>query len=309
MVKIGIIQHAPVHLDLTKSIEKAMLLIEKASQKGAELILFGETWLTGYPAWLDHSPDVARWDNEPMKRVYTRMVQNSITVPGEETRQLGEIARDLNITIGMGINERIGEGFGNGSLFNSLIIISPSGEIVVHHRKLMPTFTEKLLYGLGDGKGLVTYAGSFGSLGGLICWEHWMPHARQALHNSGEQIHIALWPSVHEIHQIASRHYAFEGRCFVIAIGQIMKVKDIPEQLTIPEALMSNPEKFILNGGSCIIGPNGKFILEPKFDTEEILIAEIDLQDAIGEKMTLDTAGHYYRPDVFTFEINRRRPE
>jgi predicted amidohydrolase len=309
MVKIGIIQHAPVHMDLTKSMEKAISLIEEASQKGAEIILFGETWLTGYPAWLDYSPDVGLWDNEPMKRVYTRMVQNSILVPGEETKQFGEIARALNVTIGMGINERIGEGFGNGSLFNGLIIISPSGEIEVHHRKLMPTFTEKLLYGLGDGKGLVTYTGSFGSLGGLICWEHWMPHARQALHNSGEQIHLALWPSVHEIHQIASRHYAFEGRCFVIAIGQMMKVKDIPEQLTIPDTLLSIPEKFILNGGSCIIGPNGKFILEPKFDVEEIIIAEIDLQDTIGEKMTLDTAGHYYRPDVFTFEINRRRPE
>jgi predicted amidohydrolase len=230
-------------------------------------------------------------------------------IPGEETKKLGTTAKELNITIGIGVNERINSGFGNGSLYNSLVVISQEGKIVIHHRKLMPTFTEKLLYGMGDGKGLVTYPGPFGSLGGLICWEHWMPHARQALHNNGEQIHIAVWPSVHEIHQVASRHYAFEGRCYVAAIGQIMKVRDIPGQLTIPDSLKSDPEKMLLNGGSCVIGPNGQFILDPVFGKEEILYADIDPQKAIGEKMTLDTAGHYYRPDVFSFEINRKRPE
>ena len=309
MVKIGIIQHAPVHLDLEKSLDKALSLTQEASKMGAEIILFGESWLTGYPAWLDHSPEVALWDNDPMKKVFTRMVQNSIYVPGEETKRIGQTARDLNVFISMGVNERVKEGFGNGTLFNSLILFSPNGKIVVHHRKLMPTFTEKLLYGQGDGQGLKAYSSPIGSIGGLICWEHWMPHARQALHNSGEQIHIAVWPSVHEIHQIASRHYAFEGRCFVAAIGQIMRASDIPEELTVPAELRSNPKKLILNGGSCIIAPNGKFILEPLFDKEDIILAEINLQDAIGEKMTLDTAGHYYRPDIFTFGINRDRPE
>jgi len=309
MVKIGIIQHAPVLLDLEKSLDKALSLIQEASKMGAEIILFGESWLTGYPAWLDHSPEVALWDNDPMKKVFTRMVQNSIYVPGEETKRIGQTARNLNVFIGMGVNERVKEGFGNGTLFNSLILFSPNGKIVIHHRKLMPTFAEKLLYGQGDGKGLKAYSSPIGSIGGLICWEHWMPHARQALHNSGEQIHIAVWPSVHEIHQIASRHYAFEGRCFVVAIGQIMRASDIPEELTVPAELRSSPKKLILNGGSCIIAPNGNFILEPLFDKEDIILAEINLQDVIGEKMTLDTAGHYYRPDIFTFGINRDRPE
>jgi len=309
MVRLAIVQHAPDHLNLEGSMEKAITLIGEAAKNDATMILFGETWLSGYPAWLDYSPDIGRWDHDPMKQVYREMVRNSILIPGNETKRFETIAKELNLTIGIGVNERIDSGFGNGSLYNSLIIISQEGEVVVHHRKLMPTFTEKLLYGMGDGKGLTTYSGPFGSLGGLICWEHWMPHARQALHNCGEQIHVAVWPSVHEIHQVASRHYAFEGRCFVAAIGQIMRVRDFPGQLTIPDSLKSDPEKMVLNGGSCVIGPNGKFILEPVFDKEEILYAEIDPQDVIGEKMTLDTTGHYYRPDIFSFEINRNRPE
>ncbi len=309
MVKIGIIQHAPVHMDLSKSLDKAISLIQEAAQKGAELILFGESWLSGYPAWLDHSPDVSLWDHDPMKKIFTRMVKNSIQVPGKETDLIGRTARKLNVMIGMGVNERIGHGYGNGSLFNSLLLFAPSGGVVVHHRKLMPTYTEKLLYGQGDGFGLMTYPTPFGRLGGLICWEHWMPHARQALHHEGELVHLALWPSVHEVHQLASRHYAFEGRCFVIAIGQMMKVADIPDELTLPDDLCTDPDRYILNGGSCIIGPNAKFILEPVFDEEKTIFYEINPQDALGEKMTLDTAGHYYRPDIFTFDINRGRPE
>lgn len=309
MVNIGIIQHAPVHMDLPKSLDKAVSLIQEAAQKGAELILFGESWLSGYPAWLDHSPDVSLWDHDPMKNVFSRMVQNSIQIPGKETNLIGRIARKLNVIIGMGVNERINQGYGNGSLFNSLILFAPSGDIVVHHRKLMPTYTEKLLYGQGDGFGLITYPARFGRIGGLICWEHWMPHARQALHHDGELVHIALWPSVHEVHQLASRHYAFEGRCFVIAIGQMMKVADIPDELTIPDDLRRGSDRYILNGGSCIISPTGTFILEPVFDEEKIILYGIEPQDAIGEKMTLDTAGHYYRPDIFTFDINRGRPE
>ena len=136
-----------------------------------------------------------------------------------------------------------------------------------------------------------------------------MPLARQAMHNSGEHIHIALWPTVHETHQMASRHYAFESRSFVLAAGQLMKAKDIPKGLDVPDDLKQNPEEFILRGGSCIIGPDGKFIIDPFFDSEELITAEIELGKTIQERMTLDTSGHYQRSDVFSFKVNNQRTQ
>lgn len=228
-VKVGIIQAGPVHLDLEKSMEKAVNLVEKAVQKGAELIVFGETWLCGYPAWLDHCPDVANWNNPVVKEIYARFHSQSVEVPGKETDTLCALARKHGIVICLGLNEKVNSGIGNGTVFNTLITINGNGEIANHHRKLMPTFTEKLFYGIGDGQGLKAVDTHLGRISSLICWEHWMPLSRQALHNSGEHIHVAVWPSVHDKHQLASRHYAFEGRCFVVAAGQIMRVSDFPK--------------------------------------------------------------------------------
>lgn len=169
----------------------------------------------------------------------------------------------------------------------------------------MPTYTEKLLYGLGDGAGLHTIDFKKAKLGGLICWEHWMPLSRQALHNEGEQIHIAVWPTVHDAHQLASRHYAFEGRCFVIAAGQILQLRDIPSELSRPEGM--DQDQWLLRGGSSVIGPDGTYILEPVFEQEAILYAEIDPDQVIAERMTLDVSGHYQRWDIFDFQVNKTR--
>ena len=188
-----------------------------------------------------------------------------------------------------------------------MLFINPKGEIVNHHRKLMPTYTEKLVYGLGDGMGLKTINTPFGRMGGLICWEHWMPHARQALHNEGEIIHLALWPSVNDMHQVASRAYAFEGRCFVVSVGQILKKSELPKELIKKESKFMESTDYLLSGGSCVIKPDGQFQVEPRFHTEEIIYAELDPNEAIKEKMTLDTSGHYSRKDVFKFKVVRER--
>jgi nitrilase len=307
-LKVGIIQASAVYLDLEKSMAKAVGLMEKAVEKGAELVVLGETWLSGYPAWLDHCPEVAFWNHEPSKAVFAKMIKNSVTVPGAETAVFCDFARTHNIVIVIGVNETVHAGPGNGTIYNTLLTIAANGEIVNHHRKLMPTYTEKLLYGTGDGHGLKVSETHLGRVGGLICWEHWMPLARQALHNSGEHLHVALWPWVHEMHQIASRHYAFEGRCFVIAVGQIMRVKDFPGELKLPPHLEHKPGELILKGGSCIIAPDGTYILEPQLETEEIIIQEITgLERIYKERMTLDTSGHYHRPDIFTFDVNMKR--
>jgi predicted amidohydrolase len=309
-LRIAIIQHRPVHLNLKASTEKALILLKEAAQQGAQLVVFGETWLSGYPAWIDYCPEVASWNNEAVKEVFLQMHTNSAAIDGEEMKSLCTTARELGIMIGMGFNEKVSAGAGGGTIFNSLAIINEKGEIANHHRKLMPTFNEKLLYGLGDAAGLKTVPTHWGNLGGLICWEHWMPLGRQALHNENEMIHLALWPAVHEMHLVASRHYAFEGRCFVIAAGQMMQVKDIPLRLTLPEHLKNYPDKFLLNGGSCVIDPKGDYLLPPQYDKEEILYCTIDNFDtALKEKLALDVSGHYSRWDVFEFGVNKKRKE
>lgn len=272
-------------------------IVLQASKQHVELLVFGETWLSGYPAWIDHCPNIALWDNTNMKTAYRQLVSNGVTVDGSEVKKICSLARKFEISIVIGINERVDKGTDNGTLFNSVIIIDDQGVLRVHHRKLIPTFTEKMLYGRGDGQGLHTADLKWGSVGALICWEHWMPLTRQALHDSGEHIHIALWPQVHDMLQLCSRHYAFEGRCFLLAVGQIMTAGQIPGTIELPE-------KLLLNGGSCVIGPDGQFIVEPVFGKEELIVIDLDIDKTIEERMTLDTSGHYQRPDIFSLTIN-----
>lgn len=304
-VSVAIVQGSPVFLDLEASVAKTLALAEEAARSGARIVTFGETWLPGYPAWLDYCSDAALWDHAPSKEVFARLRQNSIVVPGRETELFAQLTGDRELTLVIGVNERVESGPGNGTLYNSLLTFSPDGRLANHHRKLVPTYTERLVWGQGDGRGLESVATPSGRVGGLICWEHWMPLARQALHNSGEDIHIAVWPTVHEMHQIASRHYAFEARCFVLAAGLVMRVKDLPEELRASTEAGQNPEAFLLRGGSAIIGPDGRYVVEPVYEQETIVTAVLDLNAIDREKMTLDVSGHYSRPDVFTFQIGK----
>lgn len=301
-VRVAIAQAAPVYLDKRASLAKALDLVERAAKRGAGLVAFGETWLPGYPAWLDVCPSAALWQNPAAKEVFARLRSNSIVVPGEEVNLLSEAARDFKIAIVIGVNERVDSGPGNGTLYNSLLTISEDGEIKNHHRKLVPTYTERLVWGYGDGRGLEAGALSFGRVGGLICWEHWMPLARMAMHNSGEHIHVAVWPTVHELHQLASRHYAFEGRCFVLAVGLMMPASDLPSEFQ--DGATSGPDQaqWIERGGSAIIGPDAQYVLDPVFDREELLVSDLDLAQIDREMMTFDASGHYARPDLFRFE-------
>jgi predicted amidohydrolase len=226
-------------------------------------------------------------------------------VPGKETARLGEAAREHNLVVVIGVNERVARGPGNGTLFNSLLTFGPDGKLLNHHRKLVPTYTERLVWGQGDAAGLAAAETPLGRVGGLVCWEHWMPLARQALHTSGEHVHVAVWPTAHEMHQIASRHYAFEARCFVLAAGLVMRVRDLPPELDTPAELAAGPDQMLLRGGSAVIAPDGRYIAGPVFDEETILTAEIDFSEIDREKMTLDVSGHYSRPDVFDLRLNR----
>ncbi len=307
-VKVAIVQERPVYLDLQKSLQKAARVSQEAAQQGVDLLVFGETWLCGYPAWIDYLPNIALWDYEPTAQVFLEMLENGVEIPGKAIDQLSQMAADFGLYIVMGVNERVQQGAGQGTLYNSLLIFDKQGQLAVHHRKLMPTYTEKLLYGTGDGHGLQSIDTSFGKLGALICWEHWMPLTRQTMHIAGELIHIALWPAVKDLHQLASRHYAFESQSYVIAVGQILQVKDLPKALPLPQELAKTPDRYLLNGGSSIIGPDSAYIMEPQFETENLLVHDIkDLNKAYKGRLKLDVSGHYNRPDVFDLKINKRR--
>jgi len=304
MVKVAAVQAGPVYLDLGRSLEKALALITDAASLGAKLIVFPETWLPGYPAWLDCCRDVALWDYEPTKRVFARLMENSVAVPGPVAETLGDAAREHAVVLNIGVNERVVEGPGRGTLFNSMLTFGADGALLNHHRKIMPTYTERMIWGQGDGSSLRAVPTEAGRVGGLICWEHWMPLARQVLHQSGEDIHAAAWPQVKEMNLIASRHYAFEGRCFVIACGAIVRASELPDELELIEALKQETDTFVLNGGSAIIAPDGSLLAGPVFNEEVILTAEIDLSRIAEENLALDVTGHYSRPDIFDFKMN-----
>ncbi len=307
-VHAAIVQARPAYYDLAASLELALEWSQRAAREGAQLIVLGETWLPGYPAWLDYCDRAAHWDHAPTKDVYARLAENSVAIPSAEADRLGAHARDLGVVLVIGVNERVERGPGNGSLYNSSLTYDATGQLVNHHRKLMPTYTERLIWGQGDGAGLRAVDTAAGRLSSLVCWEHWMPLARQALHDSGEQIHVALWPTVKEMHQVASRQYAFEGRCFVLAAGSILLAEDTPPELTLPDELAAAPQTPILRGGSAIIAPDGAYLAGPLWDEEGILHAELDLRAITREQMALDVSGHYARPDVFRFRVRRKRP-
>jgi predicted amidohydrolase len=305
-VKVAVVQ-AEVAPDLASGLERTRELAERAAGMGAKLVVFPETWLPGYPVWLDVCRDVALWDHAPVKRVFARMAADSVAVNGPSGAAIADIARTNGVTLVIGVTERVDAGVGRNTLYNSLLIYSPDGELLNHHRKLVPTYTERMVWGTGDASGLKAVDTPAGRIGGLICWEHWMPLARQAMHDSGEDIHIAAWPTAHEMLQVASRHYAFEGRCFVIAAGSLLRARDLPKELEPHPDRVNSPDQFVMRGGSAIIAPNGQYLAGPVYDEATILTAELDLSHVREEGMSLDVAGHYSRPDCLEMTVKSAR--
>lgn len=295
--RVAAAQIAPVFLDLKASVDKACEWIKKAGEEDVKVLVFPETWLPGYPIWLDTSPNAVLWDHQPAKELFQRLVENCPEIDSPEIRILCEAAAEAQTTVVMGLQEKDGS-----TLYNTMLYISDKGEILGKHRKLIPTYAERLVWGRGDGSTLTVVDTPVGRLGGLVCWEHWMPLARQAMHDKDELIHAAVWPSVGEAHLLASRNYAFEGRCFVIAVGSIIRKEDMPPGFELLDEMPG--EKYFQNGGSVIIGPSAEILAGPVVNDEILLIAEIDPGIAIQGKFTLDVSGHYSRPDVFTLLID-----
>jgi len=304
--RVAVVQAAPVLLDRDASVAKACRLIAEAGRRGARLAVFPETWLPGFPVWLDHAPGAALWDHPPARELFARLVANAVEVPSPATAELAAAAAGAGCAVVMGIQEK--EPRRSATLYNSILFFDADGRLLGTHRKLVPTYSERLLWGRGDGSTLEAFDSAVGRLGGLVCWEHWMPLARHALHVAGERIHAALWPDVPEIHLLASRHYAFEGRCFVLAAGAVLRRGDLPDDLELLRGMPGAADDLVLRGGSAIIGPDGACLVGPAGAAEEMVVADLDFARIAEESMTFDPVGHYARPDVFRVEIDRGSP-
>jgi predicted amidohydrolase len=294
--RAAVVQAAPAYLDCEATVEKGLRLIEEAAAQGARLIVFPETWVPGYPFWYNFE---SRWNYAPGKRAYARLVKNSVDIPGPTVQILGRAAETANAYVVMGVHERTS----SGTLFNSLLFIGSDGSLIGKHRKLVPTYQERMVWAHGDGSTLQVYETGLGRLGGLICWEHWMPLARYALYSQDLQISASVWPTASESFLIAARHMAQEGRCFLLVAATFMTKHHLPEDFELTREMGSAPE-VLSRGGSAIIGPDGKFLAGPVYDQETILIADIDLERILEEKQTLDVVGHYARSEVFRLVVN-----
>ena len=305
LVNIAVVQEPTAVLDLQEGVRRAVSHIERAASQGAQVIVFPESWLTGYPAWVF---GMAGWNDAEARHWYSKFVSECPTHDGPELEPIRKVSRDRNVVVALGFNERIREN--SGSVFNSILLIGTDGSTLNLHRKLTPTHTEKIVWAQGDASGLRVSSTEFGNIGGLVCWEHWHPLARQALHAQDEQIHMACWPDMPDSHALATLHYAFEGRCFVAAAAHILTVDDVPSELLEAYRIGIGPDcsdaTVLLSGGSGIAGPDGRWIGGQLFDKAGLVCAEIDLAATTEYKHDLDVVGHYSREDIFQLSVDRR---
>lgn len=311
--KVALVQHPPVYLNASASTQKALEYIYEAAGKGAKLIVFPETWFPGYPVWLDYSPGAALWDHPPAKALFRLLFENCLEIGDEHYQAFIRAAVKEKCTIVMGAQERVGR-----SIYNTIFYFLSDGS-VNKHRKLMPTYTERLIWAYGDGSTLPVIEFEKTRIGGLICWEHWMPLARAAMQQQHEHIHIAQWPMVKETNQIASQSYAFEAQCYVLAAGctltkqqmldglaTVCKTDEDRSALEIFEQIPIENEALILKGGSSVIRPDTTLQSGPFYNEQKLIIEDLDLSKLSEGNLFLDTAGHYSRPDVFTLTVDAR---
>ena len=305
VLKIGIAQISPVWLNREETLNKITEYVDSASQRDCGLVAFGEALLPGYPFWIELT-DGARFNSPLQKDIHAHYLQNAIQIEAGHLNILCEAAAHRKIAVILGCIERAADRGGH-SIYASLIYIDPSGIIRSVHRKLMPTYEERLTWSPGDGHGLRVHSIGPFTLGGLNCWENWMPLARAALYGQGEDLHVALWPGgIHNTSQI-TRFIAMEARSYVISASGFMRKTDFPPDTPHLETILKASPDILANGGSCIAGPNGEWVVEPVIDKEELIVATIDYVSVLKERQNFDPAGHYARPDVTQLTVNRQR--
>ena len=300
-VKVAVIQSASVFMERQACLEKACRLIAEASQAGAELILFPETYISGYPRGLMFGTYVGGRSMEGRKD-WTRYWKSAVSVPDECTQQLAEAAASAKVYVIMGVVERDENG-NHGTLHNSMLYFSPDGLLVGRHRKLIPTAAERLVWGQGDGSTLTAIDTPYGAVGGLICWENYMPLARMTMYMKGVNIYLAPTADARDTWQNTIRHIACEGRCFVLGCNQYFHKDMYPTDLACYAELEQQPDEMCV-GGSAIVDPFGNYLAGPLYGKEDILYADLDLNQIDYGHYDFDVVGHYNRSDVFRLVVN-----
>lgn len=302
---VALAQIAPVWLNRQKTIEKILDAADVAVNKGADLVAFGEALLPGYPFWIERTNGAA-FNSPIQKQLHSLYVSQAVDIEAGDLLPLCQFAKQKRIAMVLGIIERPSDRGGH-SVYCSAVYIDKDGEIQSVHRKLQPTYEERLTWSQGDGHGLKTHALEGFTVGALNCWENWMPLARAAMYAQGENLHVAIWPGGEHNTLDITRFIAKEGRSFVMSVSGLMRPSDFPDTTPHLDMILEHAPEFLANGASCLAAPDGSWIIEPQIGVEGVFTAQIDLIKVLEERQNFDPVGHYSRPDVTQLVVNRTR--
>lgn len=302
---VGLAQIAPAWLNRATTIDKVVTWIDDAAQRGCDLVAFGEALVPGYPFWVERT-EGAKFESGLQKSLFAHYVSQGVCIEDGDLEPVCEAARRNDIAVYLGVMERAADRGGH-SLYCSMVFIDRTGVIGSVHRKLMPTHEERLVWAIGDGNGLRTHRIGAFTAGGLNCWENWLPLPRAALYAQGEDLHVAIWPGNVRNTADITRFIARESRSYVVSVSGLMRREDIDPGLPHADLLIATADDVMANGGSCVAGPDGEWLLEPVAGSESLSVVEIDHARVLEERHSLDVAGHYSRPDVTRLVVNRKR--
>ena len=304
-IKVGMAQIAPVWLQRDATLDKIVAWIADAADQKCDLIVFGEALVPGYPFWVERT-DGAKFESGLQKELFAHYLRQGVCIEDGDLDPVCAVARDRNIAVYLGVMERAANRGGH-SLYCSMVYIDKSGIVQSVHRKLMPTHEERLVWAIGDGNGLRTHKLGPFTVGGLNCWENWLPLPRAALYAQGEDLHVAIWPGSIRNTEDITRFIARESRSFVVSVSGLMRRDDIDASLPHADLLIESADDVMADGGSCVAGPDGEWVLAPVTGSESLSVVEIDHSRVLEERHSLDVAGHYSRPDVTRLVVNRKR--
>ena len=303
MSKVAVVQKSPVYLDKSKTIQLAVSTVEEAATSGADLVVFSEAFIPGYPAWIWRLRPGGDWNTS--EALHQRLLENAVSMESDDLQPLYDAAQKHNVTIVCGIEERESK-LGQATLYNTAITIGPDGSLLNKHRKLMPTNPERMVWGFGDASGLKVVDSPAGRIGTLLCWENYMPLARYAMYSQGVELYIAPTYDSGDAWIGTLQHIAREGCCWVIGCGNLMTGNDIPQDFPDKESLYPDAEEWINPGDSLVIAPGGEIVAGPMHKESGILYCDINPAQVAIAKRALDVTGHYSRPDIFQLHVNTK---
>lgn len=305
LLKVGLGQIAPVWLNRKKTLEKVLDYTQKAGNQKCDIVVFGEALIPGYPFWIERT-NGAQFDSKVQKDLHSLYMDQAIKFESGDLDLLSKVCKEKKIAVVIGIIEAAKDRGGH-SLYASCVYIDKKGDIKSVHRKLMPTYEERLSWSPGDGHGLMVHELGAFKVGALNCWENWMPLVRSALYAQGEDLHIAIWPGSIANTSDITRFIARESRSYVVSVSGLMHRENITKDIPHSNLIIENSNSILANGGSCVAKPNGEWLLEPQAEKEELFVIEINHEMVRQERHNFDPSGHYSRPDVTQLTINRKR--